>query len=105
MDMNRYGNNPPIKEGDIIEITIEGTGAKGDGIGKIDNFVVMVPGAREGDTVKVRITRVLRRMAFGELAEEGAESTTSEEEEPMADEDEDVPMDDDEELDDEDDEE
>ena len=87
----------PVKEGDVIDITIEGIGAKGDGIGKVDNFVVIVPGAKEGETVKVRITRVLRKMAFAELAdgdggeapaEEPAEETHEEEaaEEPAVEE-------------------
>ena len=29
----------PINEGDIIDVKIESTGAKGDGIAKINNFV------------------------------------------------------------------
>ena len=66
-------DNQPIQEGDIIDLTIESTGAKGDGIAKIDNFVVIVPGVQEGETVKVKITRVLKKMAFAEVVEEGSE--------------------------------
>ncbi len=66
-------DNQPIQEGDIVDLTIESTGAKGDGIAKIDNFVVIVPGVQEGETVKVKITRVLKKMAFGEVVEEGSE--------------------------------
>jgi len=69
----------PIKEGDEIEVTIESTGAKGDGVAKIDNFVVIVPGAKEGQTVRVRITRVLRKMAFGEIVGEGGAEEPKEE--------------------------
>jgi predicted RNA-binding protein with TRAM domain len=81
--MREYEDRP-IKIGDIIELKIDGTGSKGDGFGKIDNFVVMVPNTREGETVKVRITRVLRKMAFGELAEgDSAASQGEQEEVPM----------------------
>ena len=66
-------DDQPIQEGDIVDLTIESTGAKGDGIAKIDNFVVIVPGVQEGETVKVKITRVLKKMAFGEVVEEGSE--------------------------------
>lgn len=45
-------------------------GREGDGLARIENFVVFVPGTKIGDKVKIRITRVLRRMAFGEVVKE-----------------------------------
>lgn len=57
----------PVDRDDVIEVTIESTGAKGDGIAKVNNFVVIVPGAKEGEKVKVKITRVLKKMAFAEI--------------------------------------
>ncbi|MBT3985464.1 TRAM domain-containing protein [archaeon] len=66
-------DNQSIQEGDIVDLTIESTGAKGDGIAKMDNFVIIVPGVKEGETVKVKITRVLKKMAFGEVVEEASE--------------------------------
>ncbi len=57
----------PVEVGDEIEVTIESTGAKGDGIAKVNNFVIIVPGTKEGEIVKVRITRVLKKMAFAEI--------------------------------------
>ena len=73
----RFDNNKPIKVGDIIELTIEGLGTKGDGFGKIENFVVMVPNTKKGETVRVEITKVLRKMAFGKI--EGSEDNKEEE--------------------------
>jgi predicted RNA-binding protein with TRAM domain len=72
------GYEKPVKEGDVVEVTIEGTGAKGDGIARINGFVIVVPGGREGETVKVRISRVLRKMAFAELASEDEEASNQE---------------------------
>jgi predicted RNA-binding protein with TRAM domain len=60
----------PINEGDILDVKIESTGAKGDGIAKINNFVIIVPNVQEGDEVKVKITRVLNKMAFAEVVED-----------------------------------
>jgi predicted RNA-binding protein with TRAM domain len=75
----------PVNQGDEIEVTIESTGAKGDGIAKVNNFVVIVPGVKQGDKVKVKITRVLKKMAFAEVVGEGSsnseESALAEEEE------------------------
>ncbi|MEM2974379.1 MAG: TRAM domain-containing protein [Candidatus Micrarchaeia archaeon] len=59
----------PVKEGDEIDLTIEAIGAKGDGIGKIEGFVVFVPGVQAGETVRVRIKEVRGRSAVGEKIE------------------------------------
>jgi len=74
----------PINEGDILDVKIESTGAKGDGIAKIDNFVIIVPNVKEGDEVKIKITRVLNKMAFGEVVgDEEDTQNESEEETPI----------------------
>jgi 23S rRNA (uracil1939-C5)-methyltransferase len=59
-----------VEEGKVYEATIEDLGREGDGLARIENFVVFVPGTKVGDRVKIKITRVLRRMAFGEVVEE-----------------------------------
>lgn len=57
----------PVKVGDEVEVKIEAVARRGDGIAKKDGFVIFVKGAKEGDTVKVRITDVRPRFAIGEL--------------------------------------
>ena len=57
----------PVKVGDEIEVKIEVMARRGDGIAKKDGFVIFVKGAKEGDTVKVRITDVRPRFAIGEV--------------------------------------
>lgn len=57
----------PVKEGDELEVEIEAVGEKGDGIAKKDGFVLFVPNTNEGDKVKVRITKVLRKVGFAEV--------------------------------------
>ena len=71
----------PIKEGDTADVKIEAVGEKGDGIARVNGFVVFVPGVKVGDEVKIRVTRVLKKFAFGELAGEAkpeAEGETAE---------------------------
>jgi len=48
----------PVKEGEEHEVTVEAIGRREDGIAKIENFVVFVPGTKTGDHVKVKITGV-----------------------------------------------
>ncbi|MBS3127894.1 TRAM domain-containing protein [Candidatus Woesearchaeota archaeon] len=57
---------PPVKVGDEFDVRIEAVGEKGDGIAKKQNFVIFVPGVKEGDTIRVRVTKVLRKVGFGE---------------------------------------
>ena len=57
----------PVKVGDEVEVKIEAVASKGDGIAKKDGFVIFVKGAKEGDTIKVRITDVKARFAIGEI--------------------------------------
>jgi len=64
--------SPPVKEGDEMSVKIEAVGEKGDGIAKVNNFVVFVPNTKQGDLVKVKITKVLRNMAFAEVIGEAA---------------------------------
>ncbi len=57
----------PVQVGDEIDVKIEAVGEKGDGIAKIKGFVIFVPNVKQGDDVKVRITKVLRKVGFGEV--------------------------------------
>lgn len=61
----------PVQEGNVYDITIEGIGSKGDGVGKVQGFVVIVPGVKEGETVKVKINAVRKKVAFGEAVGAG----------------------------------
>ncbi|MEM2727199.1 MAG: TRAM domain-containing protein [Archaeoglobaceae archaeon] len=68
--MKEFGfGKPPVKVGDIREVKIEAVGSEGDGIAKIEGFVVFVPGAKMNDNVKIRITKVLKKYGFAEIVE------------------------------------
>ena|SRR3989338_1729891 len=72
----------PVNVGDEIEVKIEAVGEKGDGIAKKDGFVLFVPNTKEGDTVKIKITKVLRRVGFAEVVGEGSAPAEGSEEAP-----------------------
>jgi len=67
----------PVKEGDIVELTIEAVGSKGDGIAKIKGFIVFVPNTKTGDKVKVKIVSVRPNFALGQIAEPGEEAAAA----------------------------
>lgn len=62
----------PVKVGEEMDVKIEAVGEKGDGIAKVKGFVLFIPGVKENDEVKIRITRVLRKVGFAEVIGEGS---------------------------------
>jgi predicted RNA-binding protein with TRAM domain len=56
---------PPVKRGDVVSIYIKDTSKEGDGVGRIEDFAVFVEGAKEGETVRVKITEVKKNCAVG----------------------------------------
>ncbi len=71
----------PVKVGEEYDVNIEAVGEKGDGIAKVKGFVVFVPNVNEGDNVKIKISRVLRKVGFGEVV--GAADAPAAEEAPQ----------------------
>ncbi len=63
------GNSAPLNEGEEYDVKIEDMGRDGDGIAKIEGFIVFVSGAKVGDEVKIRINSVRRNFAFAEIVE------------------------------------
>jgi predicted RNA-binding protein with TRAM domain len=70
MGAGSRGPSVPVEEGKVYDAKIEDIGREGDGLARIQNFVVFVPGTKVGEEIKVRITKVHRRMAFGEVVKE-----------------------------------
>lgn len=72
----RFGGQrfQPVKVGEELDVTIEAVGEKGDGIAKKDGFVLFVPGVKEGDNVRIKVTKVFRKVGFAEVVGEAAPS-------------------------------
>jgi len=65
-ERKRFDIPKPVAVGDVIDVSIEAEGGQGDGIAKVENFVVFVKGAKTGERCKVKITDVKRTYAIGE---------------------------------------
>ncbi|MGD0060612.1 MAG: class I SAM-dependent RNA methyltransferase [Verrucomicrobiia bacterium] len=59
---------PTLQPGQRLELDIATVAFGGDGIGRVDNFVVFVPFVIEGERVEVEIVEVKRRYATADLA-------------------------------------
>jgi 23S rRNA (uridine2552-2'-O)-methyltransferase len=55
-----------LRLGREYSVTIEDIGANGDGIARINGFVVFVKGAKKGENLNIRLRQVKYNFAFGE---------------------------------------
>ena len=71
MERSGHGRNfAPVKEGEEIDVKIEAVGEKGDGIARKQGFVLFIPNTKEGDEVRVRVSKVLKKVGFAEVVGE-----------------------------------
>jgi len=56
----------PVEEGKEYEVDIKELSRRGDGLARIEGFVVFVPNTKPGDHVTVKVTQVRDRFAIAE---------------------------------------
>lgn len=61
-----------FEEGGTYDFRVDAKGARGEGIGKIGGLVVVVKNGRTriGNTYKIKLTKIYRTFAYGEITEE-----------------------------------
>jgi predicted RNA-binding protein with TRAM domain len=65
---NRSFGSKPVETGKEYNVQITETSRKGDGIAKVQGFVIFVKGAQIGQDVKAKIISVGERFATAEIA-------------------------------------
>jgi predicted RNA-binding protein with TRAM domain len=58
---------PPVELGDELEVNITDLCPNGDGMSKIQGYIIQVPKAKPRDRVKVKINQVGDKVAIGEI--------------------------------------
>lgn len=66
MEDSKFGVPKPVSVGDRLKVKIESQGGQGDGIAKVDGFIVFVKGALKGEECTIIIKDVKRTYAVGE---------------------------------------
>jgi len=64
-----FDSEAPVELGQECEGEIEDISRRGDGIAKIEGFVIFVPDTKKGEHVKFKIMKVGRRFAVAELVQ------------------------------------
>jgi len=55
----------PVEVGKEYDVTISDISRRGDGIAKIDGFVIFVAGGKQGQSARIKVTQVSNRYAMG----------------------------------------
>jgi len=80
-DYNEFDKPKPVKIGEEYDVKITDVGARGDGITKIENFIVFVAGTKKGESCRIKIKEVSSRFAVGEkVGEPSGEAAAATEE-------------------------
>ncbi len=65
----------PVKVGEEIDVTVSEVSRRGDGVARIQGFVIFIPGAKQGMQVKIRIKEIRPNFATAELIEGSSPSS------------------------------
>jgi predicted RNA-binding protein with TRAM domain len=64
---SNFGGPKPVEMGKEYEVEVTERSDRGDGIARIQGFVVFVKNGKVGDKVKVKVTSIGNRFAIGEI--------------------------------------
>lgn len=67
----------PVEVGKEYNVTISDTSRRGEGIAKIDGFVIFVPGTKLGQNLRIKVTQVSERFASGQVVQSTEAAATS----------------------------
>jgi len=70
------GAKKPVEVGKEYDVTISDISKRGEGIAKIDGFVIFVPGTRQGQSIRITVTQVGERFASGQIVERRPAAST-----------------------------
>lgn len=59
----------PVEKNKEYVVDVHGMGYEGEGVSKIDNFTVFIPGALANEKVRIKIVKVNKNFGFGKLIE------------------------------------
>ncbi len=71
-----YGQKP-VEVGQEMDVEIQELSRRGEGIARVQGFVIFVAGAKQGEHVKIKVNRVSRRFAEAQVLAKAGEAAQS----------------------------
>jgi predicted RNA-binding protein with TRAM domain len=79
----RFGGPKPVESGKEYDVQVTEISRKGDGVARVQGFIVFVKGGRVGQKTRVRITHVGDRFATAETIDGGEQQQQQVEQQPQ----------------------
>jgi predicted RNA-binding protein with TRAM domain len=61
----------PVKVGEELDVMVSEVSRRGDGVARIQGFVIFIPNTKQGMQAKIRIKEIRPNFAIAELIEAG----------------------------------
>ena len=65
IDRSSMSTPAPVEAGGEYDVNIEDIAREGDGIARVEGFVIFVADTKVGDAARIQIDKVMRRFAIG----------------------------------------
>ncbi len=65
----------PVKVGEELDVTVSEISRRGDGVARIQGFVIFIPNTKQGTQAKIRIKEIRPNFATAEVIEGGSSSS------------------------------
>ena len=75
---SRFGGPKPVESGKEYDVQVTEISRKGDGVARVQGFIVFVKGGRVGQKTRVRVTHVGDRFATAETIDGGEQQQSTE---------------------------
>jgi len=59
----------PVSEGQVLKVKIVDTGKQGDGIARVEGLIIFIKGAKVGEEIDVKISKIGKSSAFADRVE------------------------------------
>lgn len=62
-----YSKEKPVKVGDEMDVTISEVSRRGDGVTRVQGFVIFIPTGKQGQQARIRVTTIKPNFAIAEI--------------------------------------
>jgi predicted RNA-binding protein with TRAM domain len=62
-----YFEPKPVKQGDELDVEISEVSRKGDGVARIEGYVIFVPNTKQGEKKRIKVSQIRPNYAMGEV--------------------------------------
>ena len=69
-----YFKEKPVKVGDELDVTISEISRRGDGVTRVQGYVIFIPNGKQGQQARIRITTIRPNFATAEIVSAPAQA-------------------------------